>query len=216
MSCCNISPETVAVENLKDGDYEDKVTWDSQYVRVVLEDRAALFRYKGTSLLKESLKEIVRLRGARKRSDPLYATSLNVCANSAYGCVGYQESAMYSPSCSASVTAIGRWCVKLACRVLERHGLSILYDDTDSCFVSPSSAGDKSEEGARRCVAEALSSLLKEFEDTPLQGMTMEMETYHPRVILLDKKRYCKMNEDGTKKYTGVFAARRKHCGTGP
>ncbi|KAF3799129.1 hypothetical protein GCG54_00015311 [Colletotrichum gloeosporioides] len=116
MSCCNISPETVVVENLKDGDYEDKVAWDSQYVRVVLEDRAALFPYKESSLLKESLKQMVRHRGASKRSDPLDATSLKVCANSAYG------------------------------------------------------AADESEEGSRRCVSEALSSLLKEFEDTPLQG----------------------------------------------
>lgn len=43
--------------------------------------------------------------------------------------------------------------------------------------------------------------------------MIMEMESYHPGGILLDKKRYCKLNEDGTMKYTSVSAARRNTAG---
>ncbi|KAG9242103.1 DNA-directed DNA polymerase, partial [Calycina marina] len=62
--------------------------------------------------------------------------SLKVLANSLYGSVGYDKSAVYSPSCAAAITAIGRHCVKMAARVLSGDGLVTLYGDTDSVMVS--------------------------------------------------------------------------------
>lgn len=137
MSCCKISPETVSMEPLRPGEKEDDVTWSGTHVRVALQDRAAVFPYTSTSFLKSVLQDMVKLRSVYKRSDPLYAKSLKVCANSAYGRVGYEDSAMYSSSCSAAVMSVGRWSVKLAYRVLERNGLTVLYGDTDSCFATP-------------------------------------------------------------------------------
>lgn len=157
--------------------------------------------------------DIVALRKEHRKSDPLYAKLLKVCANSAYGCVGYMVSAMYSPLCSSAVTSIGRWCVKLAYRVLERHGLKVLYGDTDSCFVCPSDPALRTQEGCTTAVASALERLKQEFEDTPLRGMTIEMKSYHPGIILLDKKRYCKLNLNRRIRYTGVSAARSNVAG---
>lgn len=213
MSCCNISPQTVQLDDLRPGELEDDVTWDSSFIRVALEDRAVKFPYRSSSLIKETLLDMVALRTQHKRADPLYAKSLKVCANSAYGCIGYSDSAMYSPSCSAAVTSIGRWCVKLAYRVFERRGLAVLYGDTDSCFVTPVDPGLRTDTGCHMVVQEALAGLKAEFASTPLSSMSMEMESYHPGVILLDKKRYCKQSVDGGIKYTGVSAARRNVAG---
>lgn len=213
MSCCNISPETVRVEAFSRDDTPGDVTWTSDTIRVVLEDCVALFPYTKTSLVKGVLDKMVALRKAHKTSDPAYATSLKVCSNSMYGCVGYMQSALYSPACSSAVTAVGRWCLKLAYRTFERHGLKVLYGDTDSCFVTPITELCDTEAECRQIVQDALDALSDTFASTPLAKMSMEPESYHPGVILFDKKRYCKLNVDGTIKYTGVSAARRNAPG---
>ncbi|OBR02031.1 DNA polymerase pol2 [Colletotrichum higginsianum IMI 349063] len=194
MTCCNISPETVEVQETLGEDVEGEVTWSSTHVRIVLEDCVALFPYKSTSLLKEVLLDMVTLKKEHRKSDHSMPNRSN-------------------PSCSSAVTSIGRWRVKLAYRVLERHGLKVLYGDTDSCFVCPSDPALRTQEGRTTAVASALERLKQEFEDTPLRGMTMEMDSYHPGIILLDKKRYCKLNLDGRIRYTGVSAARSNVAG---
>lgn len=213
MSCCNISPESVETEALRPGDEEGSVTWTSTHIRSVLSGCVALFPYREHTLLKDILQRMVELRKRAKSENPLYANALKVCANSVYGCVGYTDSALYSPSCSATVTSLGRWCVKLAHRVFERHGLQVLYGDTDSCFVSPAETEGMTEQRCRSLVNRALRQLMAEFHDTPLRGMKMELESYHRGVILLDKKRYCKTGVNDRVYYTGVAAARRNVAG---
>lgn len=71
----------------------------------------------------------------------------------------------------------------------------------------------RSEADCYATVNAALANLKAEFASTPLGDMSMEIESYHPGVILLDKKRYCKLGSDGSIRFTGVSAARRNVAG---
>ncbi|KXL50343.1 MAG: hypothetical protein FE78DRAFT_138088, partial [Acidomyces sp. 'richmondensis'] len=81
---------------------------------------------------------MVKARSEHKKTAQAYATALKVTANSGYGAMGYPNSPMYAPTCAASVTAVGRHFLSLACEVFKSQGLLVLYGDTDSCMLSAS------------------------------------------------------------------------------
>lgn len=62
-------------------------------------------------------------------------------------------------------------------------------------------------------VTTALDKLRANFRLTPFKSIDMKLESRHPGVILLDKKRYCKDNGEKGIKFTGVSAARRNALG---
>lgn len=62
--------------------------------------------------------------------------SLKVLANSVYGVMGYEHSNMYSSTCSASTTAMRKYCIKMAARFFRADALTVLYGDTDWCIVT--------------------------------------------------------------------------------
>ncbi|KAI1007505.1 hypothetical protein K3495_g715 [Podosphaera aphanis] len=149
------------------------------------------------------------LERQRNRSQyAAYAAALKVLSNSIYGSIGYKNSRMYTPLCAASVTAIGRHCIKLAKRHFEESGLSVIYGDTDSCMVTSMTQVD-----LKQAVDQALHSLHKDMANGPLSLMKMNVEETYKKSIMIDKKRYCMLRADDTLKYVGMRMSRKDVTG---
>ena len=209
----NISSETLDILEPDSHIYGD-VWYDNNYIYVRLTDRVTRFCMATNGLQRSILIKYDTLRNNNKKTEPLYAQTLKVVSNSIYGATGYENSPMYSPSCSASVTAIGRWCLKLAIDTFEECGLIVIYGDTDSCFVKATMKTiTEFSCSLTNHVNYALKTLKNKFQGTPFRSMNMCLESIHPRVLLLEKKKYCKLNTDLTVEYKGISIVRRDTLG---
>jgi DNA polymerase I len=206
---CNISFETV--EHVS-SDYippdKREIYWDDTYVYIPLEYTLARYNYRGTNTIKSILIELIQERTRIRKVDPMYGTSLKVCANSIYGALGYTNSMIYSPTSSSGVTAIGRFCLQKARNMFESNSLRIVGGDTDSCFVKLDSDNSISLEDA---VKTSLSELHKFFSTTPMSNMKMDIEEIMSVLIYVEKKHYCKYFDDGTIVFKGLSPARRSN-----
>jgi DNA polymerase elongation subunit (family B) len=209
----NISPETLDV--LEADDHEDGDVWyDNTYIYVRAESSIARFPRVGDNLTRRLLLKYVSLRTTHKRDNPTYAGTLKVVANSIYGSTGYPNSPMYSPLCAIATTAIGRWCLDLACKTFEDYGMRIVYGDTDSCMAKETYITESAYGGDTVAHAKHILVKLKErLGDTPFSSMNMELEEFRERMILLDKKKYCYISEKGTVEYKGMSVVRRDTLG---
>lgn len=109
----------------------------------------------------------------------------------------------------------------MASEVFERCGLKVLYGDTDSCMIGGTVTTQREYNGDVRAHYEMAGEVLRQsIQATPFKSMDMSFESYHPRIMFLGKKKYCKLNEDGRVTYKGVSVVRSdalgisKHCFT--
>ncbi|KAI0155070.1 hypothetical protein GGR52DRAFT_256433 [Hypoxylon sp. FL1284] len=204
---CNISPELITIGE-SDSLGTPEISWDEEHISIPLGDCVARFPLKGDGLLRRIIKDLVGERSKFKRTDTYYSTSLKVCANSIYGAVGFESSPLYSPRCAAAVTTCARWALRKAIRYFERTGLKVVGGDTDSCFVCSENVSDDYETVLGK-VSASLSELHADLRGSPFGGLNMELEEHFVSALLLEKKRYCKMKEDGSMKITGMTFARR-------
>lgn len=208
-----ISPETVVVEPPDDHEYGDMWYCDN-YIRVRLEDCIGRFPRTGSCIQRDILMKFSKIRNANKATNPKYAKTVKISSNAVYGTIGYQNSPMYSPVCSSSVTAIGRLCLERARDVFESNGLKVIYGDTDSCFVAATAVttmkfnGDVIEH-AQFC----LDKLHELLATTPFFSMRMALECRYKRVLLLEKKKYCALMDNDKIKYKGMSIVRRDTLG---
>lgn len=208
-----ISPESVYALDSLGRPYGD-VWYDDYFTYVSLGDVIARFPRGGSTVQGDVLSKNVSIRNTVKLLDPPYAKSLKTANNTLYGCMGYENSPMYSPLCSASVTAIGRWCLNLACRTFDQCGMRVIYGDTDSCLVVKTQVTDIVYNGnVKDHTLACLNALHKELKNTPFSSMRMQLESFHPNVILVEKKMYCKGNVDGSVEFKGMSVARRDAIG---
>lgn len=213
-----ISTETVAVLGPQGNKYGN-VSWDDDNIWVDLGDCVGQYPRSGNNIQRQSLLKGLQLRNMYKKSHPVYSKGLKVVNNCAYGATGYVNSPMYGPVTSASVTAVGRWLLSLAVDTFEKDGLRVVYGDTDSCMVKPTSVTAFQYKGdVVKHAQAALSKLHAKLDETPFTSMRMELEDYHPRVMFLDKKKYCKIDKESKVTYKGVSVVRSdtlgiaKHC----
>lgn len=209
VASCNIDPHEAAIERLSHSIDIGTVKVGEHVTEVWLEDRVVSFDNRTESPMSKFMTFLVLERSARKRTHPMYASSLKVLANSLYGSIGYDKSSVYSPTCAAAITAIGRHCVKMARTFLCTNGLTPLYGDTDSVMVS----GEGSEADVTLLVERALSDLHSEMSKTTLHMMSMQIEKYYRKGMMMDKKRYCMLEESGAFKSVGISIARRDASG---
>lgn len=204
VASCNIDPHGFEMSydcNIQDGDIEI----DGAIIRARLGDKVASFNSSLQSPIRGYMTKMIDLRGEYKKSNPAYATALKIGANSLYGSLGYEHSYIYSPMCAMAITAIGRYCLRLASRVFISGGLLVKYGDTDSCMVSAGSPDQDVQAVATKC----LEKLHDTMRGTPVDSMRMALERRYKRGIMLGKKRYCFLKLDGSIKYTGVSIVRR-------
>lgn len=208
-----IASETVTLLPSADKKYGD-IWYDNETWYAQLDDHVASFPRNGDNIQRRGLLKMVETRAKYKKSKPEFAGALKVTSNSAFGANGYENSPMYSPSCSSSVTAAGRWCLGVASRSFQDVGLVVLYGDTDSCMLKATSVTDSTYNGDVVLHAQAGLSLLHEkLSRTPFKSMRMELESTHDRVLLVDKKHYCKTEMGGVISYKGLSVVRRDKLG---
>lgn len=208
-----ISPESVVALDSYEKAYGE-VWYDTEFTYVALGSATARFPRDGTTVHRDVLMKNLSTRNSVRVVDPAYAKSLKTASNTLYGCMGYENSPMYSPLCSASVTAVGRWCLDFACHVFQAQGMKVIYGDTDSCLVVKTHVTDASHCGDVEAHATAcLAVLHSKLAETPFPSMRMQLESFHPDVILVEKKIYCKGNRDGSVDFKGMSVARRDAIG---
>ncbi|KAL4766723.1 hypothetical protein BDW60DRAFT_201917, partial [Aspergillus nidulans var. acristatus] len=209
----NISPETIEVYGPDNNAYGN-VWFDESKTYVRLDDCVTAFSVNAPSIQQNILKKYVKLRNENRKTNPVYAGTLKVVANSVYGATGYENSPMYSPLCSSSVTAIGRWSLERACSIFEQYGLKVIYGDTDSCFVAATHITHAKFHGDVKSHATFCLTRIKEFFDrNHLRNMNMSLESYHERILLIEKKKYCVTGNNGKVIYKGMSIVRRDTLG---
>lgn len=143
-----------------------------------------------------------------KRTNPDYAMGLKVSANTLYGAFGYASSLLHSPRAAATVTVIGRTALALAYTVFTGLGVTVVYGDTDSCFLA---AGPKTsthfDDNIDTHVNVALNIFHRVLKYTPFPSMRMES------VLLINKKHYAYTLQDGTVKSKGLSQNRKDRLG---
>lgn len=215
-----ISAELVTVVEGSDKDYGE-VDWDDRYIYVYLGTHTGIFPRDLEGIQSRVLSKMTKIRGIYKKSNPPYAMALKITSNSGYGAMGYPNSPMYAPICSASTTAIGRFMLRLAVDCFKETGLRVLYGDTDSCMIASTDVTTALYGGdVHKHYETADIELKKRIANTPFTSMNMSFESFHPRIMFLGKKKYAKLNTDGTVMYKGVSVVRSdtlgiaKHCFT--
>ena len=131
--------------------------------------------------------------------------TLKILANSFYGYLGFFGARWYSLESAASTTAYARKYIKETIEKAEAAGFSVVYADTDSCFLL---LGEKSLDDAMK--------FMQDINSTLPGYMELEFEGKFSRGIFVAvkgtdkgaKKKYALMNE-GKLKITGFETVRR-------
>ena len=209
MASCNINPHNFSVRDRVKGEGDGDVRVTRYTTEVCVGDSIAIFDNTVPSIMSQFMRFLVEERDKHRKSLPAYAKSLKVFSNSVYGSLGYANSTLYSPTCAASVTAVGRYIIKLAKSFFLREGLVVVYGDTDSCMVK----GDGTREEVAAMAQKALDNLHIHMKSTSLHLMRMEIEAHYSKSIMTDKKRYCMLLTDGSMKKVGISLSRRDVSG---
>ncbi|MBS7288877.1 MAG: DNA polymerase II, partial [Candidatus Freyarchaeota archaeon] len=135
----NVSPDTYVPpgENLPD---------DEVYVAPEVNHR---FRKDPPGFYKRVLEKLLKVRREiRERMKKLPPGSLDytllderqravkTMTNAVYGYCGWMEAKWYLHQVAEATAAWGRETIKKAINIAERHGLKVLYADTDSVFIN--------------------------------------------------------------------------------
>jgi DNA polymerase I len=123
--------------------------------------------------------------------------SLKILANSYYGYLAFSRSRYYSREAAESVTAWGRHYIMQTGEKAQEAGFTLLYQDTDSCFLL---LGNKAREDVLKWMEEVNSSLPK--------GMELELEAFYPRGVFVSKKTASASGEEGSK----LVGAKKKYA----
>lgn len=121
-------------------------------------------------------------------------SAMKVFINASYGVFGHPSFPFFTPALAESVTAIGRHVITSTLEIANKHGLRVLYGDTDSLFVwNPD--------------REALESLVREV----LERFKLEIEvdkTYKLIAFAL-KKNYVGIKGEGGVDVKGLMGKKR-------
>lgn len=210
-----ISPENVNILGSCSVDHDDKILWWNQDCTIVcIKGKIVRYDTRVECMTRNILTNLMDLRKLYKKTNVPYSTALKVLANSLYGALGYANSPLHSPRAAASVTVAGRSALALAYKVFTSLGLSVVYGDTDSCFLSAGPKTDTWFSGSiERHIDTALMIFHKVVSFTPFPSMTMEKENEYRSVLLVDKKHYAYSDSDGVIKTKGLSQTRKDRLG---
>lgn len=200
----NISIENYIVgrSTMKDGGiwYDDTLTTFAIGTNMVSFDRHS------ESVVPQAIRYFVGKRREVRKSKPTYASALKIIGNSMYGSLGDRNSNIYSPMCSAAITTGGRWCLALAESIIHVFGYTVVYGDTDSCYVKKTHKSI--------CPIETVVKIMRNiFMFTPFPGMSMEIEGRFSRIVFLGKKTYFGMTDTGSVISKGMSKSRKDRLG---
>lgn len=209
MVSCNISPETLISKRLKTHEDEGMPIYSNHngISTMVLENTVVQFDGSIKSIPCTIMSTMISLRRKVRKSNPAYTAALKIGANSFYSALGYSNSPLYSLSCSSSITTVARHYLRTAVDVSNSLGKRVVYGDTDSVFVTGDSTPgtpDVFVDDASKFTAE----LARRLGKMGIRGVEMEREAIFTRLLLIGKKRYCAIQDNGQVKLTGISAVR--------
>ncbi|KAG0017772.1 DNA-directed DNA polymerase delta [Podila clonocystis] len=132
--------------------------------------------------------------------------ALKICANSVYGIMGSGNRYMGHTPTAESVSCMGRQLLNSVVTNINSHwDVSIVYGDTDSCFIYHNGSTDESAN------VETATGIVKAINQTLPSPLKLLVEKYYVKVAFLSKKRYL-MYDGSTVKSKGVASSRRNYC----
>ncbi len=159
----------------------------------------------------ERRKRINEILRQTTQIDPAYREllarqhALKYVAASFYGYLGFAGSRWYSLDCAKSVTALGRKYIQTVIKEAEKFGLTVLYGDTDSMFVTS--------KNKNQAETKEFTSIINSILPKPME---LEYRDFYPAALFLEKKssgmgakkRYAMLTESGSILLRGVEAVR--------
>ena len=119
--------------------------------------------------------------------------AIKVLANASYGYMGWPAARWYCRECAEAVTAWGRSLIKRAIEMAREMGLTVIYGDTDSLFVTYKPG----------VVEKLIERIEREL------GFEVKLEKVYRKVFFTEaKKRYVGLTEDGRIDVVGFEAVR--------
>ena len=136
-------------------------------------------------------------------NDPLYKVldarqrGIKVITNATYGYCGWRGARWYVNEVAEATAAWGRKTIGEAISIAKKHGLEVVYGDTDSVFVKY----DKSK----------VNDFLNEVKERT--GLEIRPDTIYRRLLFTEaKKRYAGLLPDGRIEIVGLEVARGDWC----
>lgn len=185
----------------------------------------ARFRREPRGILPELVAELASEReNAKRRGESVQANAIKILMNSMYGILGAGASRLFSPDTANAITHFGQLLIQEAAAAAERHGLEVLYGDTDSLFIHPHESDPRKAlamaETARVAIGDAVAERIgREWNCESF--LDLEFEKMYRRFFLPEvrggkvgsKKRYAGMivDRDGKERveFVGLEAVRR-------
>ena len=208
----NISPETLNCSCCKEKGYKvpEENYWFCKekkgFVSKVIED-----------LIKDRIKIKQEMEKIKKDSSEYIMLdkrqlSLKIVANAAYGMFAFAGAKWYCRECAESCTAFGRFFIKQTIEEAEKKGFSVLYADTDSCFLKKNVSEER--------LKEEVDEFLKYINEKLPGIMELEFQGTYKRGIFIPrgkapgtaKKRYALIDESGNLLIRGLESVRRDWC----
>jgi DNA polymerase elongation subunit (family B) len=137
----NMSPDT-RIDSVKAADADPNFHSVAPITETV-------FDISTEGILAHAVSEVMRLRkhwndlkASQPPGSPAWedanrkATAYKIAANSFYGVIGSPMSRFYDPQVAEAVTQAGKWLILETAKAAEARGLTVIYGDTDSIFVT--------------------------------------------------------------------------------
>ncbi|QQG39833.1 MAG: ribonuclease H-like domain-containing protein [Candidatus Aenigmatarchaeota archaeon] len=200
----NISPETLDCDCCKTDGYKvpgmkrhfckKKQGFYSAAVRGLIEARVAV---------KERLQKL-KPASQEYKDLKLEEQALKMVANASYGALAYTGAKWYCYECAEASAAFGRYYISLTMGEAEKAGFTVVYADTDSCFVKRDKAKDIGKSAAQ--FIEQMNKKLPGIMELELQGI-YERGVFIPKGAgyarngkAASARRKAKLSERGTAK----------------
>ncbi len=151
---------------------------------------------------------------AKSNNNKVFSNAIKIIMNSFYGVLGSAGCRFYDTKLASSITMRGHWVLNQSKYWFEQQGLTVIYGDTDSIFVSLDNST------FRETDAQQLGASLNEWFNQKLKQefklenkMEMEFETHFSPFFMPtirgsesgSKKRYAGMKQNKGKKSELVF-----------
>ncbi len=138
--------------------------------------------------------------------------SLKIVANAIYGMFAFAGAKWYCRECAESCAAFGRFFIKQTIQEAEKEGLTVVYADTDSCFIKnpfPDKELSKEVDKFLNHINSKLPGILElELQGTYKRGIFIPRETAPGTA----KKRYALIDKNDNLLIRGLETVRRDWC----